>query len=113
MQTHGAKEGIWLRNFINKIKGKMNQPVTMCCDNQGAIVLAKDNKFQSRTKHINLWYHFIHKAVEDKNIFVKYIPTDKNIADIFTKSLARPKFEVFMEKLGLKENKREIGADYK
>ena len=52
MQTHAAKEAIWLQNCVNKLHGKLNGPLTMLCDNQGAIVLAKDNKFHSRTKHI-------------------------------------------------------------
>ena len=74
----------------------------MNCDNQSTIALAKDNKFHSRTKHINIHYHFIRKAVEDGNIVVNYIPTAENIADIFTKSLAKPKFESFVEGLGLR-----------
>jgi hypothetical protein len=30
-----------------------------------------------------------------------YIPTDENVADIFTKPLARAKFEKFVKMLGL------------
>ena len=101
-QTHAAKEAIWLRNFVSEIQGKSNGPLTMNCDNQGSIALAKDNKFHSRTKHIDLRYHFIREAVEDKKIYVKYIPTADNVADIFTKALAKPKFLSFVEKLGLR-----------
>ena len=43
-QTHAAKEGIWLRSFIKEIQGEQG-PLTISCDNQGAITLAKDNKF--------------------------------------------------------------------
>ena len=70
-------------------------------DNQGAIVLMKDNKFHARTKHIDLWYHFICKVVEDEKITMKYILTSKNVADIFTKALPKPKFSKFIAKLGL------------
>jgi len=44
-------------------------------------LLAKDNKFHSQTKHINLRYHFICEAVEEEKIKVTYIPTEDNIAD--------------------------------
>ena len=101
-QTHMAKKAIWLRNFINEIQGKTSGPLTMLCDNQGAIALSKDNKFHSHTKHIDLRYHFIREAVESKKIFVNYIPSEENVADIFTKPLAKPKFEGFIETLGLK-----------
>ena len=62
----------------------------------------KDNKFHARTKHIDLRHHFIREAVEEK-IKVTYIPTEENVADIFMKALARPKYEGFIERLGLRD----------
>ena len=73
--------------------------MTINCDNQGAIALAKDNKFHSRTKHIDLQYHFIREAVDDGKINVNYIPTEENISDILTKALPKPKFQMFVEGL--------------
>ena len=103
-QTHAAKEGIWLRSFMKEIRRGEEKPLTISCDNQGAIALAKDNKFHVRTKHIDLRYHFIHEAVEDGKIQVKYILMDNNISNIFTKPLPRPKFAKFMELLGLRRS---------
>ena len=102
-QTHAAKEAIWLRSFVSKVTGKQEKPLTISCDNQGTIALLKDNKFHARTKHIDLRYHFIREAVEDGKIKVKYVPTDENVSDIFTKALPKPKFTCFVEMLGLKE----------
>ena len=73
VQMHAAKEGIWLRIFMKEIWGGEEKPLTISCDNQGAIALAKDSKFHVRTKHIDLWYHFIHEAVKHGKIQVKYI----------------------------------------
>ena len=53
-QTHAAKEAFWLRAFVDEIRGPLGLPMSINCDNQGAIALAKDNKFHSRTKHIDL-----------------------------------------------------------
>ena len=106
-QTHAAKEALWLRNFIDEIWGQQNKPVELHCDNQGAIALVKDNKFHSCMKHIDLRFHFVREAVEDNKITITYIPTEENVADIFTKALARPKFEVFIERLGLRGRKEE------
>jgi len=100
-QTHAAKEALWLRSFVDEMRGTQDRPITINCDNQGAIALTKDNKYHSRTKHIDLQYHFIHEAVGNGKILVTYIPTDEKLSDIFTKVLARPKFEVFVTKLGL------------
>jgi len=52
-------------------------------------------------KHINVQYHFIREAVEDGKVSVIYLPTDDNPVDIFTKPLAKAKFQRFVELLGL------------
>ena len=102
-QTHAAKEAIWVKSLLNEIQGLTSEPMTINCDNQGAIALSKDNKFHSRTKHIDLRYHFVREAVEDGKIKITYIPTDENVADIFTKALAKLKFVRFVKMLGLGE----------
>ena len=102
-QTHAAKEAIWLRSFVSEVTGKPEKPLTISCDNQGAIALSKDNKFHSRTKPTGLRYHFIREAVEDGKINMKYVPTDNNVADIFTKALPKPKFQRMVELLGLRK----------
>ena len=102
-QTHAAKEALWLQSFVDEVRGTGGAPITINCDNQGAIALAKDNKFHSRTKHIDLRYHFIREAVEDEKLVVSYIPTDENVSDVFTKALAKPKFQRFVEMLGLRD----------
>lgn len=104
-QTHAAKEGIWLRAFVKEINGGEEKPLTIMADNQSAIALAKDNKFHSRTKHIDLRYHFIREAVDEGKIRMEYVPSAENVADIFTKALAKPKFTQFVEMLGLGELK--------
>ena len=101
-QTHTAKEAMYLHTFVQEIRG-LDKPIRINCDNQGAIALSKDNKFHARTKHIDIRYHFVREAVEDGKITLKYIPTDENPADIFTKPLAKAKFRRFTELLGLKD----------
>ena len=46
-QTHAAKEAQWLRSFVNEMRGEKYEPLRLNCNNQGAIVLAKGNKFHS------------------------------------------------------------------
>ena len=83
-----------------------NQSTERC----GAIALLKDNKFHAHTKHINICYHFIWESVADGKISVKYIPTNDNTADIFTKPLAKAKFHHFTEILWLRSIKMNTGA---
>ena len=91
-ETHASKEAIWLKTFVREIMGWPIDALTIKADNQGVIALAKDNKFHARTKLIDLCYHLIHEAVEDGKIKMEYIPTAKNITDIFIKALPKLKF---------------------
>ena len=70
MQTHTAKEALWLHSFLCELCSTPDDPLILNCNNQGAITLAKDNKFHTCTKHIDVHYHFICKAVEDGKVVV-------------------------------------------
>ena len=100
-QMHMAKEALWLHSFLQELHSVPDDPLILNCDNQGAITLAKGNKFHTHTKHIDMHYHFIHKAVEDGKVAVQYIPTGDNDSSIFTKLLAKAKFQELTELLGL------------
>jgi hypothetical protein len=95
--THSSKEIIWLHKLLKELSFiySLSLPTTLHCDNQGAIELSKDSKFHARTKHIDVHFHFVRQTVAQGHISIKYCPTDDMIADIFTKSLARVKFQKF------------------
>ena len=101
-QMHTAKEVLWLHSFLRELCSAPDDPLILNCNNQGVITLAKDNKFHTCTKHIDMCYHFIHEAVEDRKVMVQYIPTRDNVSDIFTKPLAKAKFWELTELFGLR-----------
>ena len=101
VQTHVAKEALWLCSFLQELCSAPDDLLILNCDNQGAIALAKDNKFHMCTKHIDMCYHFICEAVEDGKVAVWYILTGDNVSDIFTKPLAKAKFWELAELLRL------------
>ena len=70
VQTHVAKEVLWLCSFLQELCSAPDDLLILNCDNQGAIALAKDNKFHVCTKHIDVCYHFICEAVEDRKVTV-------------------------------------------
>ena len=109
--AHATKEGCWLRTFLSEIQNCQEESMGIDCNNQGAIALSKDNKFHQQMKHIDVRYHYIHAAVEDGKIKVKYIPTDQNLADIFTKPLPKTKFRRFTAMLGLRPWREEMKND--
>ena len=60
--------------------------------------------FHDRSKHIEIKYHFIRDKVQKGAIQLQYIPTDEQLADIFTKPLEKGKFVPFRDKLGVVVN---------
>lgn len=100
-QMHATKEVMYLHMFVGEISG-FDKLVMLKCDNQGVIALSKDNKLHTQTKHIDIQYHFIQEAVKNRRISVEYVPTDENLADIFTKPLLKAKFHHSIKSLGLK-----------
>jgi hypothetical protein len=67
--------------------------VTLYCDNQGALALAKNPVQHQRSKHIDIRYHFIRDEVQKGTIQLIYVPSEQNVADIFTKPATRVKLE--------------------
>jgi len=76
-------------------------PIQICADNQGSIFMANNPITESQNKHINIRYHTICDFVTQGKVFLLYIESSKNPADMFTKNLGQPKFAKFREQLGL------------
>jgi hypothetical protein len=70
-------------------------------DNQSAIHLAKNLAFHSRTKHIDLRYHFIQSLIEDGVLKLVKIAGSKNPVDMLTKPVTTEKLELCAASVGL------------
>jgi hypothetical protein len=66
--------------------------VPFLCDNESAIRLADNSVEHSRTKHINIWHHFLKDHQQKGDIDVYHISTKNQLADIFTKPLDEKRF---------------------
>ena len=54
-----TQEAFWLRRLINDLGNRMISPTLIYEDNQGAIQLSRNPRFDNRTKHIDVSYHFV------------------------------------------------------
>ena len=88
---------IWLQHLIAELGLITSQEPVIYCDNQAAIKLSKNDMITNRAKHIEIKMHFIRNQVKFKKIQLKYINTENNIADIFTKNVTRQKFYYFIK----------------
>ncbi|GJT50939.1 hypothetical protein Tco_0977096, partial [Tanacetum coccineum] len=76
--------------------------IPLYCDNKSAIALCCNNVQHLRAKHIDLRYHFIKEQVENGIVELYFVRTEYQLADIFTKSLPRERFNFLIEKLGMR-----------
>ncbi|GJR57029.1 hypothetical protein Tco_1499191 [Tanacetum coccineum] len=76
--------------------------ILMYCDNKSAIALSCNNVQHSRSKHIDIRFHFIKYHVENGVIELYFVNTEYQLADIFTKALARERIEFLINKLGMR-----------
>jgi hypothetical protein len=65
------------------------------CDNQSCMKLSENPVFHDRSKHIEIYYHFIRDYVQRGAVELQYISTEEQVADILTKALGRGKFFIF------------------
>ena len=97
------KNIVWATRWINELRlGEMlnNSFIQLLGDNQGAISLIKNPEHHSRTKHIDVQYHYVREIAEDDLIEPSYVPTSDMIADILTKSIKSAIFLHLRNKLG-------------
>ena len=99
--SHATRQAIWLRNLLEGLGYSQEKPTVLYSDNQSAITLTRDAQFHARSKHFDVQNHFVREKVENGVIDIIYIPTDNNIADVFTKALPKAKHRKFRENLGM------------
>jgi hypothetical protein len=101
-----TKELQWLKGIVAHmtpaVKGTdAALSVELHGDNQGALALAKDNEFHSRTKHILPRFQYVHECLRLGFMRLGYVATGQMLADLLTKALGSRKFIHFKAMLGI------------
>nr|GEX75475.1 hypothetical protein [Tanacetum cinerariifolium] len=94
-------QDLWTRSQLTDYGLDFNK-VPMQCDNKSAIVLCCNNVQHSRSKHIDIRFHFIKEQVKNEVVELYFVNTEYQLADIFTKALCRERIEFLINKLGMR-----------
>jgi hypothetical protein len=95
-----SSELIWLKNLLEDLNIKIEEPVLMFEDNQSCIHLLSKWEHR-RLKHVDVKYNFVRDLVSDRIVEVKFIPSKEQKADILTKGLSSEQFVKLRLGLGL------------
>ena len=96
-----AADVTWTVRLLEELGITDLKPVTLHCDNQSAIAIAKNPVFHERTKHIEIDCHFTRDKVLEGLLQLTYLPTTHQLADVFTKILPSQQFNTLLSKLGV------------
>ncbi|KAH9716025.1 protein kinase domain-containing protein [Citrus sinensis] len=99
--ANGVCEVLWIKRVLGELKLDIEAPMRLFCDNRSAISIANNPVQHDRTKHIEIDRHFIKEKLENGVICMPFIPSEQQTADVLTKGHFRPKFESFIDKLGM------------
>nr|GEY13064.1 hypothetical protein [Tanacetum cinerariifolium] len=98
---------LWMRSQLSDYGLGFNK-IPMYCNNKSAIALCCNNVQHSRSKHIDIRYHFIKEQVENGVIELYFVNTEYQLADLFTKALGQERIEFLINKLGMRSCMHEM-----
>jgi len=85
------KEAIWLQGLLDDLRIEQDL-LKINCDSMSAIYLAKNQMDHTRTKHIDVRFHFVREILDEGDIELLKIHTQENPADMLTKVVSGVKF---------------------
>lgn len=102
--AEAAKEAVWIRNFISELGVVPNadSAISLYCDNDGAIIQAKEPRSHQKSKHVLRKFHLLREIISRGDVKVCEISMDDNVSNPLTKPLSQHKHEKHLAEIGIK-----------
>ena len=101
--AQGICELIWLTRIMEDMRMPLKLPTKLYSDSKSAISIVNNPVQHDRMKHVRIDRSFIQREIEKGGIQLTYVSTENQEADVLTKAMSRPGFEVLISKLGMKD----------
>nr|GEX41843.1 retrovirus-related Pol polyprotein from transposon TNT 1-94 [Tanacetum cinerariifolium] len=98
---------LWIKSQLAK-HDVLYDNVLIFCDNTSCIAISNNLVLNFKTKHIDIRYHFIRDNILKGDFELHFLPTDMQLADIFTKPLAEPSFTRLVAELSMLNIHKEV-----
>ncbi|CAH9090144.1 unnamed protein product [Cuscuta epithymum] len=90
--AYTVQDMLHIRSILFELGVPIRHPVQLLCDNVSSSYLSTNPIQHARSKHISIDYHFVRERVSHGDLVVRYVPTQFQLADIFTKCLSPQRF---------------------
>jgi hypothetical protein len=101
---HCCAQLLWMRQTLRDYGYKLSK-VPLLCDDESAIYMADNPVEHSRTKHIDIRYHFLRDHQQKEDIEIAYVSIHNQLADIFTKPLDEKTFSKLINELNILDSR--------
>lgn len=92
-EAAAVNEVLWVRGLMKELGLMVRDGSIVHGDNESTLTISRNGIKSERTKHVDVKYHFVTDCISRGIVDVKWVPTEEQQADIFTKALDRAKFE--------------------
>ena len=99
-----------LSNARKTLLFDLDLPIDVFTDSEGAQAIAANSVYHKWTKHIDIKYHYIREKILDGTVCVNEVGSKNNLADVFTKPIARDQHQILTSRIGLVGNPIEGGC---
>ena len=90
--TEAAKDVLWVRGFLHELGLLDPAPSTNREDNQACVAMIANHSVSARNRHFAVKMSWLREQVQDGAVVFAFVPSKRNIADIFTKVLPDAQF---------------------
>ncbi|KAL2246099.1 UNVERIFIED_CONTAM: Retrovirus-related Pol polyprotein from transposon RE1 [Sesamum indicum] len=94
-------ELVWITSLLREFEIEVGLPIPLFCDNKAAIHITANPVFHETTKHLDIDCHIVREKFKQGLVLPTHVKATDQVADIFTKSLPAPAFQVMKSKLKL------------
>ena len=91
---------LWMKNQLQDYGLDLTK-IPILCDNTSAIAIANNPVQHTRTKHVDIRYHFLREHVMNGTVELHFVPTNQQITEIFTKPRDESTFSRLVGELGM------------
>ncbi len=95
------RESRWMKYVAKFVLRYHLKPITVYCDNNPMIQSCMSPRVTDQNKHIKPKYFYMAQLAQRQKVILKKVPTEDQVADIFTKALGNPQFARLRSLLGV------------